>query len=218
MNNLTAVLDAIADQLAAALDPRELAGLSEDDLLGVLAAAERLGRRSDTLRVLAAGEVAEASRNELGQCGLAARKGCRTASELVERVTQISGDTARKRIKVGRAVRARLSLAGERLPAQFDLVADALAAGTIGVDSAHAIVQGLTALTHPVGKDELQAAEVELVTVATGATEVSPVPCTADQVRSQVAVWRMFLDQDGMEPSEVQAMRQRHLHLSRERD
>ena len=28
----------------------------------------------------------------------------------------------------------------------------------------------------------------------------------------------MFLDQDGTEPMEVQAMRVRHLHLSRERD
>ena len=73
----------------------------------------------DALRVLTAGEVAEQSRNELGKCGLAARKGCRSSAELIERVTQISGDSARKRIKTGRAVRARLSLAGERLPAEF---------------------------------------------------------------------------------------------------
>ena len=70
--------------------------------------------------MLTAGEVAEASRNELGKCGLAARKGCRNSAELMERVTQISGDTARKRIKTGRAVRARLSLSGERLPAEFE--------------------------------------------------------------------------------------------------
>ena len=42
-------------------------------------------------------------------------------------------------------------------------------------------------------------------------------PCTADQTRSQVTVWRMFLDQDGSEPTEEQALRQRFLHLSRER-
>ena len=140
MNNPTTVtassrLDAIAEQLANLLDPRELAGLSEDDLLGVLAATERAGRRLDALRVLTAGEVAEASRNELGKCGLAARKGCRSSGELIERVTQISGDNARKRIKTGRAVRARLSLSGERLPAEFSAVADALTEGTIGLDS-----------------------------------------------------------------------------------
>ena len=73
-------------------------------------ATERAGRRLDALRVLTAGEVAEQSRNELGKCGLAARKGCRSSGELIERVTQISGDNARKRIKTGRAVRARLSL------------------------------------------------------------------------------------------------------------
>ena len=108
------------NRLANLLDPRELAGLSEDDLLGVLAATERAGRRVDALRVLTAGEVAEQSRNELGKCGLAARKGCRSSAELIERVTQVSGETARKRIKTGRAVRARLSLAGERLPAEFN--------------------------------------------------------------------------------------------------
>jgi hypothetical protein len=222
MNNPTTVttssaLDAIAEQIANLLDPRELAGLSEDDLLGVLAATERAGRRIDALRVLTAGEVAEQSRNELGKCGLAARKGCRNTAELVERVTQVSGDTARKRIKTGRAVRTRLSLAGERLPAEFSAVADALADGTIGLDSAHAIIQGLTTLTHPVGKEVLRAAESELVAAASGATELSPVPCTADQTRSQTNVWRMFLDQDGSEPTEEQAMRQRSLHLSRER-
>ncbi|GAB3030951.1 HNH endonuclease signature motif containing protein [Parafrigoribacterium mesophilum] len=217
-NPTTAVLDAITDQVAAAVNPRDLQALPEDDLLALLAATERLGRRVDALRVLAAGEVAEASRNELGRCGLAARKGCRSSAELVERVTQISGDTARKRIKTGRAVRARLSLAGERLPAEFEAAADALTAGNLGVDSAHAIIQGLTALTHPVGKDVLQAAETELVAAATGATELSPVACTADQIRGQVSVWRMFLDQDGTEPCEEQAMRQRHLRISRERD
>jgi hypothetical protein len=214
----TSVLDAIAEQIAAVLDPRELAGLSEDDLLQVTAAVEQVGRRVDALRVLTAGEIAEASRNELGKCGLAARKGCRNASELIERVTQISGDSARKRIKTGRAVRARLSLAGERLPAEFESVANALKEGTIGLDSAHAIIHGLTTLTHPVGKDVLRAAETELVAAATGATELSPVACTADDIRSQASVWRMFLDQDGSEPTEVQAMRQRFLHLSRERD
>jgi hypothetical protein len=219
MDNPTtaAALDAITAQLAALLDPRMLAGLSEDDLLQVTGAAERLGRRADALRVLAAGEVAEASRNELGKCGLAARKGCRSGAELIERVTQVSGDTARKRIKTGRAVRTRLSLSGERLPAEFSAVADALTAGSIGLDSAHAIIQGLTALTHPVGRDVLQAAETELVAAASGATELSPVPCAADQTRAQTNVWRMFLDQDGSEPTEEQAMRQRSLHLSRER-
>ncbi|GAB3042473.1 HNH endonuclease signature motif containing protein [Parafrigoribacterium mesophilum] len=217
-NPTTAELETITEQVAAVLDPRELAGMSEDDLLAFTAAAERLGRRVDALRVLAAGEVAEASRNELGKSGLAARKGCRNTTELLERVTHVSSDTARKRMKTGRAIRGRLSLAGERLPAEFSVVAGALVAGTIGVDSAHAIIQGLTAFTHPVGKDVLQAAETELVAAACGATELSPVPCTADDIRSQAGVWRMFLDQDGSQPLEEQAMRQRFLHLSRERD
>ena len=153
-------LDAIAEQLATVLDPRELAGLSEDDLLGVLAAAERAGRRLDALRVLTAGEVAEQSRNELGKCGLAARKGCRSSAELIERVTQISGDSARKRIKTGRAVRARLSPGRGTAAGRVRIrVANALTEGTIGLDSAHAIIHGLTTLTHPVGKDVLRAAE-----------------------------------------------------------
>ena len=136
----------------------------------------------------------------------------------MERVTQVSGETARKRIKTGLAVRARLSLAGERLPAEFEAVADAMTAGTLGLDSAHAIIQGLSGLTHPVGRDKLQAAESELVAAATGATEASPVACAADEVRIQTNVWRTFLDQDGSEPKEEHAMLVRHLHIGRERD
>jgi hypothetical protein len=212
------VLDTITEHVAALMTERDLQGLSEDGLLSVLAAVERLGRRIDTLRVLTAGEVAEASRTELGKCGLAARKGCRNSSELLERITHISGDTARKRIKVGRAIRGRLSLAAERLPAQFEAVAEAVTDGIIGMDSAHAIIQGLTSITCPVSRDDLRTAEAELVAAATGATDASPVPCSADEVRIQTGVWRTFLDQDGSKPTEEQALRMRNLHVSRERD
>ena len=218
MEDPAAALDAIADQVAAVLAQRDFPGLSEDTLLGVVAAVERLGRRVDALRVLSAGEVAEQSRSELGKAGLAARKGCRNASELLERVTQVSADSARRRMKVGKAARARLSLAGDRLPAEFESVSEALTDGVIGLDSAYTIVNGLSSVTGVAGPQAVHDAETELVAAATGATEQSPVPCSAEEIRIQTDVWHTFLDQDGREPQEERAMRMRSFHLSPERD
>ena len=90
-----------------------------------------------------------ASRNELGKCGLAARKGCRSSGELIERVTQISGDNARKRIKTGRAVRARLSHPAH--PAGRPRYSPASTRGSSTVASCSAIASSLALTVTVVG-------------------------------------------------------------------
>jgi hypothetical protein len=201
MENPVAILTAITAQLAGArgsdglpgarggdgadgleadgLSGRDFLGLPDDELLAVTTAAEQAGRLVDAVRVLCAGEIAERSRTELGKGGLAARKGCRNPAELVERLTYVAAETARKRIRLGRATRARLSLAGDRLPAEFPAVAGALAAGRLGVDGAHTIITGLTRVLVSAGREDVLAAEAGLVGAATGATGACQVVCVS---------------------------------------
>ena len=104
-----ASLDAIADLLgglvggllAGSASLADLHGFDDDKLLLVTASAERVGRLADAVRVAGAGEIEDRSRLELGAGRLSARRGCRTPAELIERVTQTSSATARKRMALG---------------------------------------------------------------------------------------------------------------------
>ena len=109
--------------------PRMAARLGDDALVAALVESEAMGRRVDALRVALAGEVAERSRRELGSAGLAARRGCRNAVELVPRATGCSGASVNRRIRLGRATHAGSSITGERLPPLFEQVAQALEIG-----------------------------------------------------------------------------------------
>jgi hypothetical protein len=192
--------------------------LTDDALLGEAAEAEREGRRIDARRVALAAEIAERSRKELGSAGLASRRGCGNANELLQRVTLVSAATAEKRMRLGRETRAQQSLVGLSMPARFPKVSEGLADGSLGVDAAAAIVRVLAPALGRSGIDELATAETELVASATGASDESPVAATADEVRAQAAVWHAFLDPDGAEPAEQKALRRRGLWVGRERD
>jgi hypothetical protein len=153
-------------------------------------AVEVLGRRVDALRVAAAGEVAERSRPELGTGQLPAKKGCRNAGELLERITLVSGHTAARRMRLGQQLRTRRSLGGEPLPPTFPATAAGLATGAIGVDTADAILTALTPTLRCTDLDSVQAAENELVAAATGTSGETPVPASADEIRMQGSVWK----------------------------
>ncbi|HSP52978.1 MAG TPA: hypothetical protein VLO00_08795, partial [Cryobacterium sp.] len=114
-----AELHALAAGLAESLHCSVVRGFDDDGLLQVTTAVEVLGRRVDALRVAAAAEVADRSRPELGTGQLSAKKGCRTAGELLERVTLVSGPTAGRRMRLGKQLRTGRSLSGEPLPPTF---------------------------------------------------------------------------------------------------
>ena len=100
-------LEHLRSVLAAVLRFDEASGWSDDELLANTGALEALGRLVDAHRAACAGEVAERSRVELGDQRLSTRRGCRSAVELLERVTQASAFEARRRIALGSATRAR---------------------------------------------------------------------------------------------------------------
>ena len=156
-------LEQLRSALADVLGFDDAARWSDDELLTNMGALESLGRLVDAHRAACAGEVAERSRVELGAERLSSRKGCRSAAELIERVTQASAFEARRRIALGSASRARCGFTGEPLEAQFPLVGAALAAGDLGVDAASTIIRELDR-TRPVA-DPVALATAEQVLV-----------------------------------------------------
>ncbi len=208
----------VTDAVAAALPTASLGGLSDENLLATTRGIEALGRYVDALRVTAAGEIAARSRTEDGPAGLAARKGCRSANELLQRLTQISGSTGAARLGLAALTRRGTALSGAAMPAKFDHVRVALETGNLGVDAAVALTKNLAPLQDRVHPDALDAAERELVASATGTSPDSSVPASADEIRIQASVWRAALDPDGLEPDEAHAMAKRGFRLGPERN
>jgi Domain of unknown function (DUF222) len=207
-----------ADEALAGVPARLVRSLPDEELLELARDGERVGRLVDALRVAAAAEVADRSRPDLDTGRLSTRKGCRSATELLERVTLAASATIGKRVRLGEKLRTRHTLAGFDLAPSFPRVAAAVAAGEVGLDSAEAIIAGLGPALPRVDAETLAAAEAELVRAATGAGEDTPVPATADELRIQAQVWRAYLDPDGVRPDEDHAMLSRFLRFGRERD
>lgn len=218
MTELAATLEEVRTTLLDVVRVGDAAGWSDDELLAATAAFEAVGRVVDAHRAVCAGEVAERSRIELGSERLSTRRGCRTAGELLERVTQVSGAEARRRAALGAATRAGAGLTGELMPARFAEVAAALAGGQLGADAAGTIIRELDATRRVADPTALATAERELVAAALGAGDAYPVRCTADELRVQAQAWAVFLDQDGPEPDDERVMRRRGFRIGRARD
>lgn len=213
--DVLATLASLSAQLGASLRCSDVRRLGDDGLLLTAAAIEDAGRRVDALRVAAAAEIADRSRPELGMDRLAAKKGCRSATELVQRVTLVSGPTASRRMRLGARVRTEYSLLGEPLPPTFPAVATGLASGALGLDAADAILNSLSPTLARAPIENVQRAEAELVAAATGRSVDTPVPATADEIRLQASVWRPVLDPDGALPDDERAVQERGLRLGR---
>ena len=202
--------DTLLEPLSSALASSSVgvAGLSDAELCDHLDAVEQLGRRVDALRVAAAAEVDARSGRELGDGSLSRRHSCATGAALVEQITRTSSAEASRRVRVGRGLAPRITLTGEVLPAEFPLVAEAMASGRLGVDAAAAVIRHLGEVSHAAAPDQLTAAEAHLVLAAES--------LTADLVAVQARAWRERLDPDGAEPREEELRRQRRFVIGRE--
>lgn len=191
----------------------EVAGWDDERILTGVVTLETLVRQVDAWRVALAGEVAERSGRGRADGGMAATRGCRTARELLRRLTGSADATIGRRLRLAASVRTQTSLTGSPLPPRFAQVASAVDAGTIALDAAHRIIEALEPTRATAGDAALAAGEEELVgACAASGTSVVP-PIDADQVKVQAATWAQFLDQDGARPAEVDAER-RFLRLS----
>jgi hypothetical protein len=155
-------------EAASSMDTSTLALMGYDDLLLTAARAEQAGRVFDAIRVATANEVSKRSDPAFGADGLAASYGARNAVELLERVTQASTATIRRRLRIGAATQPRSSDTGTQLPGLFERVGIALSSGLIGLDAAEAITRELSAASPRAAVDALLAAERILVASASG--------------------------------------------------
>jgi hypothetical protein len=155
-------------EAASSMDTSTLALMGYDDLLLKAARAEQAGRVFDAIRVATANEVSKRSDPAFGADGLAASYGARNAVELLERVTQASTATIRRRLRIGAATQPRSSDTGTQLPGLFERVGIALSSGLIGLDAAEAITRELSAASPRAAVDALLAAERILVASASG--------------------------------------------------
>ena len=184
------------DAGVAFIDPSLVPGLTDAVLLSSLEAAFAARRTADAAIACLAGEIAERSRPELGVDGLARRSGHANAAQLVMAMGRVGKWDADRFCKVGAATAARFSLAGERLPPQFETLAVGVNSGVVTVEAASHIITQLNAARSNADAEVMVAAESALVDFAGVGT--------ADDVRRVAAQWRDHLDTDGIEPREEQ--------------
>lgn len=210
--------EAFDDVLRLLCEDNATRTMSDTELLAVTPVAEVVGRRADTLRLIVAGEIAERCDPDGGDQRLSARNGSANAVELLTRLTQIAAFTAKNRMRLAQAVTPSTTFSGELLPPRFPLVRSALATGTMGIDSAAAIVRVLDPIADRVDRRHLQIAEQELVAAATGCAPDNAPAASADETLLQARVWELLLDPDGKLPAYERAMRKRGVTFGKERD
>jgi len=214
MDDIDAIEDGVGrvHDLLAQLAVAPLAGAGDEQLCALTVAVEKAGRLLDAMRTKVAGEIDERSGFERGTEGLAFRFGHQRGWQLLEQLTRVSPVEARRRTMLGKATRGRTQLSGESLPPQRPAVAEALQAGTVGLDAAESIVRCLEQATSTAcpPTEHVEAAEQALVEAATQST--------ADEITVQARAWREALDPDGAEPRDERIHRKRSFRLGREKD
>jgi len=182
--------------------------MSDAGLLRAIQSCYDLKRQVDAILVRAAGELAVRSRPSLGQGSLAKSSGHTTPASLLTELGRVTLAEAGKTVRLGVATTAPVSLLGERLPAPFPLVTDAVNSGVVQVDAAQAIITNLTQAAPRALPEHLVAAEEELVDFAA---------ChPADTVRKLSIYWRDALDTDGVAPREEALIALRSLRWSKQ--
>ncbi len=196
-------VSALASTDFGSLDDKTLSATTEQ-----IAAAARL---LATAGALAASEIADRSRFELGRDGLSYRNGYRYPVRFLEQLTRESQASVQAQIRLGDSIRPRVDITGDVQPPRHAIVAKAMRDGAMGADAAAVVIRCLDQAAKNAGSlEKLDAAEHALVEAAAG----SP----ADIVDAQARVWREFLDPDGVEPREEASRRRRGAMLGRERN
>lgn len=221
VNSLAHALTKLGDELVRkageVFASGQLTDVGDVELLEVMAAAARVVRGAEAILVETTAQVTDRSDHPGVADRMTTRFGCGSVAELVQRVTRVSKRSASDLILAGRVVlRPIAPSSGEVLPAELPCMREALAAGEVGVDGLLAVAQPLRRCT--TGQAAILAADIELAAAARGeATDAAP-PACADDLRAYATVWAMYLDPDGAEPREAQAMRKRGVTLGVCRD
>ena len=230
------VLDQVVKDLDAVVRAGVVAGLSDAQKLDVLRAVGDVVRRAEALIVetVASVPARPAGSGDPAFCG---QFGCRSMSELLQRVlcTDVAG--AGRVVKAARLVRREVDISsGGWLPALWPQLRAALMDGAVGITGLLAATGPIEQARGRIGAADRLRADAELAAYARGfadagsdadvdadagvvidAPEAGPAATPEDlRVLAQRIV--MFLDPDGAESSEEVAMRGRGVILGRVRN
>ncbi|ALX66534.1 HNH endonuclease signature motif containing protein [Microbacterium sp. XT11] len=217
MNSATSILDRVISDLDLVLGAEALAGLSPSERSRVLRRAGDALRRVEAVVVET---IADLEAVELPEA-----LGCRSMNELLQRALRVDGATAGRFVKASAGARREMNLlSGERLPARWPSLREAMLDGEVGLSGLLAATASLDRAGDRIGIDDRLRADAELADHARGilrredgAAEPAP-PATPDDLRHCAQLIAMYLDPDGSEPTEIRASRRRGLTLGRLQD
>ena len=197
-------LDAmIAEVIAEALTDGALRIADEAEIVHLLRATARIGRRLDAVLIEAVGEVETRSSAGARDDRMTTRFGCHDVSELVERATLCSRSSVSRLRRASSAVQPEVSITtGELLEPALPAMREAMCEGLVGVDGLVAVAGPLLSAGSRIPREALLAADAALAAEARGEGPDAAPPMGADLLRLQAQAWSIALDQDGAEPRE----------------
>jgi hypothetical protein len=217
MDLLAPALDDLREQVSsvvrACTDERMLQRSTETELAQQLSAIARLGRLVDALTTDAVGEVMRRSETPTRDEAMTSHLGSRNVSDLLQTLTLVSAQTASRWQRAAKAARPTVSaVTGELLEGAFPAVREAMLDGVVGVDGILAITDPLQAAPRVSPAVRAETAAV-VVAEARGEGPDQAPPVCAELLRIHAQTWALALDQDGAEPRERAAERNRSLVL-----
>lgn len=218
MNSPADALAQVAADLRDLLSGDTLAGLSEAERAEALSGFGEISRLADAGIV----ETVATADTEFGH-----RFGCRGMNEMLRRAALVDASVAARIIRAAEAVQRETSLvSGERMPARWPAMREALLDGAVGV-------AGLLAAVAPVerGRDRITIeqrrwADANLAAFARGdelpgeeGDDRGQAPrASAEDLKQFAAALAVALDPDGAEPADHQAQALRSITIGRLRD
>ncbi len=223
MNSPAVVLEEVVSDLGALVRADSIVGLSDAAKLAVLRSA------GDALRLLEAVVVETVASVEPG---FEDAFGCRSMNELLQRAFRTDAPGAARVTKAAKAVEREISLvSGERLPARWPALRDAMLDGVIGVAGMLAATGALDQAGDRIGLEDRLRADDYLAECARGCRVADPhegatdadaqdaaPSATPDDLRQASQYLAMVLDPDGAEPTDRNAQHRRYLTIGRIRD
>lgn len=204
-----ALVDQVVSDLDRVLSDDALAGLSDAERVEVLQAAGAALRRIEAVVVetVASGDAVDFPHSS----------GCRTPNELLQRtlLTDVRGASRVEKV-VGLARRDMNLVSGDRLPARWPALREAMLDGAIGVAGMLAATDPIEKVAHRISVDDRLDADICLARAARGIrpdpeagpdAEVQGPPPTLDELKLLAETLAALLDPDGDEPGDEPARR-----------
>ncbi len=218
LDHLEEVIEHTRARVASGLGEGRILTASDDEVTRALSLAAELQRLTDAVMIETVGEVSRRSIQRDRDLRLTSKMGCHDVGELVERLTLLGPSSAARLQRAARPTMVRVSLAGTPLPGMLPAIHDALVDGAIGLDGVLAAAGPLESMGRHVSHTDLLTADGMLAAAARGDAATGAPPACAELLKIQAQTWAAYLDQDGAEPREQKALRERGITLGRARD